>query len=165
MSQQLPSDIVVLGIGNALRCDEGVAIHALRQLAADYPLAGHVRIIDGGVVGLDLLPMMEGCDALLVIDAINAGKPPGSVIRIEGEDAPSGFLQKLSMHQAGLFDLLALLQVRNAKPPRLVIWGVQPASIEWNLEMSQTVSAAMPELLQGIAAELRSWGGLTAPAT
>jgi hydrogenase maturation protease len=153
----VPKDIVVLAIGNVLRSDEGVAIHALRRLSSDHHFPESVRLIDGGVMGLDLLPTLEGCDALLVIDAVNADRSPGEVIRIEGDDAPAAFLQKLSMHQAGLFDLLALLQVRNARPPQMVIWGVQPASLEWNLDLSPTVSAAMPKLLEGITRDLLAW--------
>ena len=69
--------VVVLGIGNSLRGDEGVGIHALNRLLQTQRLAEHVQAIDGGVLGPELLPRLEGCAALLVIDAINAEKAPG----------------------------------------------------------------------------------------
>ena len=94
--------IVVLGIGNSLRGDEGVGIHALNRLLQTQRLAEHVQAIDGGVLGPELLPRLEGCSSLLVIDAINAEKEPGTIVRLEGDEAPAMWQQKLSVHQAGV---------------------------------------------------------------
>jgi hydrogenase maturation protease len=152
------SNIVVLGIGNLLRCDEGLGVQVIQRLIADGNLPDHVRLIDGGVMGLDLLPCLEGCQALLIVDAVDARQPPGSVIRLDGELQDPQWQQKFSMHQAGVFDLLSILQLRGMLPPRVVVWGIQPASLEWSIHLSEPVAAALPELLAGIDNELNQWG-------
>jgi hydrogenase maturation protease len=155
-----PRNIVVLGMGNSLRGDDGVGIHALHRLISQYHLAEHVRPIDGGVLGLELLAHLEGCDTLLVLDAIDAGEPPGTVVRLEGKSIPVAIRQKLSMHQAGLLDLLALLEINSAAPPRLVIWGAQPHTVDWSVDLSPAVASSLDRMVADIADELRQWGGL-----
>jgi hydrogenase maturation protease len=152
--------VVVLGIGNALRGDEGIGAHALRRLVETHSLTQCVEVIDGGVLGLELLPRLEGCAALLVIDAINNDAPPGTIVRLEGEAVPAVWEQKLSMHQAGLGDMLALLRMQDKAPSRLVVWGIQPETIEWGLELSPTVAASLDQLVTCVADELGAWGAL-----
>jgi hydrogenase maturation protease len=154
------ASIIILGIGNLLRADEGLGIHAIRELTAKHRLADHVRVVDGGVMGMELLPQLEGCSSLLIVDCVDDQQPPGSIVRLEAPDIPERLQQKLSMHQAGLTDILALLRIQNTTPPRLVIWGVQPATIDWNLELSATVARSFPALVAGIVAELRAWGAI-----
>jgi hydrogenase maturation protease len=154
------ASIVILGIGNTLRADEGIGIHALERLLKNHRLADHVKAIDGGVMGLELLPYIEGSSALLLLDAIDAGKPPGTVVRLEGENVPAIWEQKLSMHQAGLADLLALLRMEGLLPQRLVLMGIQPAVIDWSLELSPAVEASCDSLVKMAADQLKSWGAL-----
>lgn len=152
--------IVVLGIGNTLRTDEGVGVHAIDRLRERHQLAEHVRVVDGGVLGLDLLPHLEDCDSLLVVDAIDGGHPPGTVMAMEGSSIPAELVNKLSMHQAGLADLLALLDLRGHRPRRLALFGVQPASLEWGLELSETLQPRLDGLVDAMADRLRAWQGL-----
>jgi hydrogenase maturation protease len=160
LAGQTTPTIVVLGIGNTLRGDEGVGIHVLQRVLAEHRLGDHVRAIDGGVMGLELLPYLEGCSALLLLDAVDAGLPPGSVVRLEGEAVPAAWEQKLSMHQAGLADLLALLRMEGLMPERLVLLGVQPAIIDWSLDLSPQVVASFDRLVEQVVDQLRSWGAL-----
>ena len=79
----------VLGLGNTLNRDEGMGVHALKPLADRLGDQPGVEILDGGTLGLNLLPIVEQCSHLLVLDAINAGKAPGTVIELErGRDSP-----------------------------------------------------------------------------
>jgi hydrogenase maturation protease len=160
MSHQSEGAIVVLGIGNTLRADEGIGIHALQRLLEKHRLPDRVRTIDGGVMGLELLPYIEGCSALLLLDAVDAGKPPGTVVRFVGEEVPAAWEQKLSMHQAGLADLLALLRMEGLMPQRLVLLGVQPATIDWSLELSPPVQAACDSLVEMAVNQLKSWDAI-----
>jgi hydrogenase maturation protease len=150
--------IAVLGIGNALCGDDGLGIHALRAIEQRGQLADHVRFIDGGVMGLDLLPHLEGAGHILILDAIQADEPPGTIIRLEGRDIPAAWQQKLSMHQAGVMDLLSMLRLRGAEPAHLVVWGIVPATIDWSLELSEPVLRSLPQLVDSVAQELRGWG-------
>ena len=83
---------------------------------------------------------------------------PGQVFRIEGEEVPRAFASKLSVHQMGLQDLLAVADLQGYMPQKLVVWGVQPECIEMGTELTETVAAALPEVIERLVAELRNWG-------
>jgi hydrogenase maturation protease len=149
---------VVLGLGNILRQDEGLGIHAVERLQARYRLPRQVRALDGGTMGLDLLPYLEDAPAVLLLDAVQTGQPPGSLVRLEGEAIPAALALKMSSHQVGLQELLATSLLRGTLPGRVVLWGIEPASIAWGLELSPVVGAAIGELVDAGARELRDWG-------
>jgi len=149
---------MVLGVGNILLQDEGLGVRALVHLSAHYSLPAEVTVVDGGALGLNLLPLIEDTDALLIIDAIAADQEPGSILRLEGEDISSALALKMSMHQVGLRELLAVSDLRQTLPSRLVLWGMQPASIGWGLELTPPVAAGLDGLVEEVVEELRSWG-------
>ncbi len=70
---------IILGIGNLLNTDEGVGIHAIRTLQQKNSV-GEFEIVDGGTLGLNLLPLVEETSHLLVLDAIDGHKAPGTLI-------------------------------------------------------------------------------------
>mgnify|MGYP001240594092 CR=1 FL=1 len=90
---------VVLGLGNTLNRDEGVGVHALAPLASRLGAQEAVELLDGGTLGLNLLPIVEECSHLLVLDAVNAGKSPGTVVELRREQIPLYSGVKLSEHQ------------------------------------------------------------------
>jgi hydrogenase maturation protease len=86
------------------------------------------------------------------------GAAPGTVFRLTGEDVPRAFASKLSVHQMGVQDLLAVAELRGHLPRELVVWGVQPGSVEVGLELTPAVAASVEAVLAGVAGELRRWG-------
>ncbi|NJN67084.1 MAG: HyaD/HybD family hydrogenase maturation endopeptidase [Chloroflexaceae bacterium] len=150
--------VLVLGIGNILLRDEGVGVRIVERLQASYHFPEEVRVLDGGTMGLDLLACLEGVERLLVIDAVDAGHPPGTLIRLEGEDIPAFLSHKISPHQVGLADLLSVARLCHLLPPTVVLFGVQPASLETGLELSPTVSAQVAPLVRAVLQELQGWG-------
>jgi hydrogenase maturation protease len=157
MQSEPPVEVAVVGIGNILRCDEGVGIHALRRLIDGGRMPPDVRAIDGGVMGLELAAYLHDVASLIIIDAIDAGKPAGTILRIERPDLSVPRPGKLSMHEAGVFDLLTVMRMNGGGPRRIIIWGIQPERIDWSLELSAPVAAAVPALVEGILNDLRSW--------
>ncbi|RME43223.1 MAG: HyaD/HybD family hydrogenase maturation endopeptidase [Chloroflexi bacterium] len=147
-----------MGLGNILLGDEGLGVRALERLLVRYTLPAQVRAIDGGVMGLDLLHYLEGIDRLLVLDAVQTGRPPGSLVRLEGEEVPAALAVKMSMHQVGLQELLAVSRFRGTLPPGLVLWGMEPASLEPGLSLSDVVEARMDGLIEAVVEELHGWG-------
>ena len=150
--------ILVLGIGNSLMNDDALGVTAIEQLRERYTFPTGVTIVDGGTLGLDLLPMLEGVKKLLVIDAIDMGAAPGALFRLEGEEVPRAFASKLSVHQMGVQDLLAVAELQGHVPEELVVWGVQPGSIEMEMCLTPAVAAALAPLLDGVIGELAGWG-------
>lgn len=150
--------ILVLGIGNALMNDDAVGVTAIEQLTERYIFPAGITIVDGGTLGLDLLPMLEEIRKLLIIDAIDMGAAPGEIFRLQGDEVPRAFASKLSVHQMGVQDLLAVAELQGHVPEELVVWGVQPGSIEMEMRLTPAVAAALAPLLESVVGELAGWG-------
>ena len=149
---------LVLGVGNKLMSDEGVGVHVIERLIETYRIPEEVQVLDGGTLGLDLLYYLEGIENLLLVDAAETGKEPGTVIRLEGEQVPAFMSIKISPHQMGVPDMLAAAKLQGTYPQRLVLWGVQPELITLGLELSPLLAARRDLLVEKLAEELREWG-------
>lgn len=149
---------VVLGLGNPLLADDGVGIEVLDRLRRGWDLPPGVDLVDGGVWGLSLLPEIEDADRLLLVDAIDLDREPGSLVVLEREDLPAFLDGKLSTHQVGLRDLLALAVFRGTLPERTVAMGLQPASMELEPGLTERVDAGMTGLMDRVLDRLRTWG-------
>ena len=152
------SAILVLGIGNVLLSDEGAGVRALECLQDTHLLPDCVQVLDGGTMGLDLLPYIERASSLLILDAVRTGRPPGSLVRLEGSEIPAVLALKLSVHQVGLQELLAASLFRQTLPSRIVLLGIEPTVIDWGLDLSVPVAASLNDLVDAAASELESWG-------
>jgi hydrogenase maturation protease len=149
---------LVLGLGNAVMGDDAFGGRVITELLRRFALPAGVRAVDGGTLGLDLLPMLENIERLLVIDALEMDAAPGSIFRLQGEEVPRAFAHKLSVHQMGLQDLLAVAELCGHLPRELVVWGTQPAVIEPGMELSAAVSAALSPVVERVVRELAEWG-------
>jgi hydrogenase maturation protease len=153
------TETLVLGLGNILLGDEGVGVKVVERLLEQYDFPEGVRVMDGGTLGLDLLPYVEDASRLLVIDAVQARKPPGTLVRMAGDEIPV-FLDasKVSPHQEGLQDLLAVAVLKGYLPDEVVLWGVQIESLGVGLDLSDAVGGQVDALVGKVLAELARWG-------
>ncbi len=150
--------ILVLGIGNLIMMDDGIGVRAAQLLAERYRFPAGVTVLDGGTLGLDLLPKLEGVNKLLVVDAIETGKRPGTRVRLSGDEVPFALETKVSPHQMGLKDLLAVASLQGHFPAELVLLGIQPERIELGMELSPAVAAQLEPLIGDVLEELAKWG-------
>ena len=151
------SEVLVLGLGNELFSDEGVGIVAARRLEA-YGLAG-VEIVDGGTLGLSLLPLVEGRRALLVLDAMLAeDRAPGEIIVYSGEDLHRESRLLYSAHQLGVTEMLAAADLVGSTPERVGAVGMVPASVETGYGLSAVAEAALPAMVDAAREVLAGWG-------
>ncbi len=168
MTHQVGMDkkqITVLGVGNILFTDEGVGIRTIEALEAEYEFAPNVSLIDGGVLGLNLLATISDADYLIVVDAIKKGGEPGSLYRLEGEEIPQRILAKNSLHQVDLLEALTLCQALD-KVPETVIVGVEPEDIKTvGLELTSPVKRKVPLLVEMVLTELDRLGASYRPQT
>lgn len=141
---------LVLGLGNLLLTDEGVGVHAARALLASGCPEG-VTVLDVGTAILDALPEIQAADRIILIDAVKADGLPGSVYRmpLEAFERPECIA---SMHGFDLTRVLALTERRDR--PEVVVIGVEPACLDWSLELSPQVREAMPTVLEALRREL-----------
>lgn len=151
-------NIAVFGIGNILLSDDGVGVHVLHKLTGDYKFPDSVDLIDGGTKGLDLLPIFENRDRVLIIDAANFRKEPGTIDTVEGDNIPAFLSTKLSVHQIGLPDLLFAAKLKNVMPEEICLIGIQPKSMDTAAELSEVIGGQMDNLIEKVLQKLREWG-------
>jgi len=152
---------VVLGLGNLLNRDEGLGVQALKRLDAQLGEQSAVELLDGGVLGLNLLMIVEECSHLLILDAVNVGKPAGSVVELRKEQIPLYAGVKLSQHQVTFQEVLGLANMRGFLPEHLHLVGIQPEDLSIGLALSPLVEQALPEVVNRAYLVLENWGLLT----
>lgn len=155
--------LLVLGLGNLICRDDGLGVAAVNYLGARHVAPEGVSVVDGGTLGLSLLPAIEDADRVIIIDAIRADMPAGSLVRIDDEDVMPAVADRLSVHQVGVADLLDGARLRGRLPPRLVLWGLVPARIDLGLELSPAVRAELPALVHHVIVEAAVMGFVFEP--
>jgi hydrogenase maturation protease len=145
---------VVLGLGNILHRDDGAGPQAISRLRADPRVPADVSLVEGGTLGLELLSYVWDCARLIVIDAIDVGEPPGTLVRMSGEELNS-LPGNSSVHQLGVSDLLVALRMLAERQPEVVLLGVQPENTDWSSELSSGVAATIDSLVEATIGELQ----------
>lgn len=148
---------VVLGLGNILNRDEGLGIQALRLLEARSGEFPEFEFLDGGVLGLNLLMIVEECSHLLVLDSIDAKKPAGMVIELAKEQIPLFAGIKMSQHQVTFQEVLGLANIRGNLPEYLYLIGIQPEDLSVGLGLSPSIENALPQVIEKTIIALNRW--------
>ena len=151
---------VVLGIGNTILTDEAAGVRAVELLEQRYRMPDNVLVIDGGTSGMEMIEDLSELDFLIVIDVVKTGQAAGTVVKIAGDEIPVFFRRKLSPHQIALPDVLASLELLDAMPKEIIVLGVEPISLELGMEMTETVAAKVPLLVEMAVTELHARGYL-----
>ncbi len=150
------ADTVVIGLGNVILSDEGVGVHALREIEASLSNQSGVMFVDGGTLGLELLSIAAGASRLLLLDAVEIGEPAGTLARFDHEQLAS-LLTGSSAHELGVADLLSALMMLGAEPQEVVLLGVQPHTTTLGTEMTPAVAGAMPGLVAAAISQIEHW--------
>lgn len=144
---------VVIGIGNPLQGDDGVGVRAVEFLRGFLPEG--VELVEGMVYGPDLLPFLEGRKKAIFIDAIDAGEEPGAVFRFSpGEVREERGTPSVSLHDFGLYELIAAARLLDQCPPDITVIAVQVKSLEVGAELSPEVDGALPQVCRLVLEEL-----------
>ena len=151
--------ITILGVGNILFSDEGFGIRVIEEIQRRYTFSENVSIVDGGVLGLNLLGVISDCDHLIVVDAIRNKGPVGSIYRLEGDAIPERIRAKNSLHQVDLLEALTLCHALD-KVPETVIIGIEPEDMETTgLELTPRIREKVNDIMNLILEELKHLGG------
>jgi hydrogenase maturation protease len=164
--------LVIVGIGNVLLRDDGVGVEVVREIErrasrGDLELPAGTTLIDGGTLGLNLLPLLAGARAIVLVDAADRGREPGAVEVVRGEAlvAPAARVGgQVAVGRGGLGELLAAARLAGAHPAAIVLVGIQPAEIAVGLELTAGVRRAVPAAIEIILDEVRRMAAST-PAT
>jgi hydrogenase maturation protease len=149
---------LVLGLGNPLMGDDGLGVAAVERLREEWELPAEVELVDGGTWGMNLLPMIEAAERLILVDAIRSGVAPGTLTVLERQELPRYFALKISPHQIDLREVLALAEWREVLPDALVAIGIEPARVEFEHGLSPTVRASMDKLIDLVVDRLEAAG-------
>jgi len=147
--------IMVMGVGNILLSDEGLGVRFLDELAKKS-LPDNVELLEGGTAGLELVHLIQDVDFLIIVDAFNAKAEPGALFRFQPGDLkiiPEQY--EVSFHQIGIIEVLAMAKVLG-QAPQTLIFGIQPKSLEWGLEISPEIQSLFPRLTELVRKEIDS---------
>lgn len=158
MSRVGVAPIVIIGIGNSMRRDDGVGLAAVAHFQdGTLPIdeaSLDVRTLDGEPARL--IEAWKGRRRVVVIDAAKAGSAPGTIHRIEvGVDSLPDWANVASSHSAGIAEAIALARALDALPEGLIIYGVEPADVAMGEGLTESVESAIPELVRRITAEVQ----------
>lgn len=152
--------IRVLGVGNLLWADEGFGIRCVEALDQAWEFPAEVELLDGGTLGLALIPLLQDATHVLLFDAVDCGREPGTLVVARDDDVPRYMNRdKMSLHQAGMNDVLASLEMLGHKPRAFTLVGVQPVELaDYGGSLTPRVRALMPQALELGLTELAAWG-------
>jgi hydrogenase maturation protease len=152
-------NITILGVGNTLYRDDGVGIRVVEKLEREYDFPDNVLVVDGGVLGINLLGVISNAGRLIVVDTVlNHGKP-GDFYRLEHHEIPYRILAKNSLHQVDLIEALTLCSSLD-HVPRTTIIGIEPKDLETLGEnLTPEIESKVDQLAQNVLEELKKLGG------
>ena len=135
--------VLILGVGNLLRSDDGFGVHVVRELESEGGIPG-AKIVDAGVAVMDMLPLVEQARRVIVVDAVSGNREPGTIYSFTakriGESTPF-----FSVHSVGLLQAIFLFH-KDAEIPSIEVVGVEPACLDYGLELSPQAQKALPSV-------------------
>lgn len=146
------SQTLVLSLGNILRGDDGIGAAVLEQLETQA-VPDHVTLIEGGTPGLETLLLWQGYERVIIVDAADMDCAFGEwrcftsdEVRLQSRDLHL----RGTLHYAGLAEALNLGEALNMLPPEIIIYGIQPRTIEWEIGLSPELTAVIPAICDNI---------------
>ena len=154
------STVLVIGIGNSLLSDDGFGVHVIKEIRPLLESDDSIKIVDGGTIGLNLLPDIEDNNHLIVVDAAEMGLSPGA-LRVLCDERMDEHLSrhKSTVHEVAMSDLLCAARLSGRSPQTRCLIAVQPGSLDWGLLPTEPVQAAISdacELIRNRIGELRA---------
>ena len=150
--------VMILGVGCILYSDEGFGVRVIEKIQRRYEFPDNVSVVDGGVLGVNLLGVISQADDLIVVDAVRNKGEPGQMYRLAGKQIPERIRAKNSLHQVDFLEALTLCQALD-KVPETVIVGVEPADIDTlSIELTPTTRVKVDTAIEMVLAELDRLG-------
>ncbi|MCP3941628.1 MAG: HyaD/HybD family hydrogenase maturation endopeptidase [Desulfobacteraceae bacterium] len=152
--------ILVLGIGNILLKDEGAGVHLVNHLEKNYQFSSNVTLLDGGSLGMRLIPWICETDVLIIADIFAGSGKPGSIYRYNYDELKGKISAKNSLHQVTFLETLATANLMEILPEKIIIHGIQPADISpWGTKMTPELKKTFPKFIGAVVNEIRAVGG------
>ncbi|MGA3055928.1 MAG: hydrogenase maturation protease [Candidatus Korobacteraceae bacterium] len=149
------SGIVIIGVGNEYRSDDGAGIAVARRLRALFPTG--VTILEESGEGAALMQAWQGATWVMLVDAVRSGASPGTIHRLDARAAPmpAGFFH-YSTHAFSVAEAVELARSLDQLPPHLVVYGIEGANFAACVELSPAVEQAVEAVVERLAQEVTS---------
>jgi hydrogenase maturation protease len=150
----LPAKLLVIGIGNAYRCDDAVGLIVAGLLKGQLPQC--YSVFEHSGEGTSLMELWTGADRVIVVDAVRAGDSPGAVSRFDATHAPlPATMFRDSTHTFSLVEAIELSRALNQLPRELIVYGVEGQDFEAGTNLSPAVQFAINHVMEGVLQDLR----------
>lgn len=156
MRGRRPELSAVLGLGNTIYSDDGTGVTALRLVQTAERLPGGTLLVDGSQFGLEAAAMIADASRLVILDAVDVGAAPGTIVRLEGADL-TGTKGGPTVHRLGIADLMTALALMGKTPAKVVLLGIQPASLGLGVGLTPAVEASIGGLVAACVRQLEDW--------
>lgn len=157
MSDPAPRAVLVIGVGNELRGDDAVGIDVARRVRALAPTPVAFDVAELQDEPTRLLDVWAGRRAVLLVDTMRSGAPPGTVARLNlSSDAPAAAAPapgSASTHALGLDEVIALARTLGRLPPTLIVYAVEGRGFALGDGRSEPVAAAVATVAETVLAE------------
>ena len=156
--------VLVLGLGNILLGDDGLGPAVIEHLLQDSEESTEqIELIDGGTQGLALLGHLGGREAIIIVDALATGAPPGTIHRFDATSSPipERLQSSCSTHAFGLGEAIELARALHRLPERVVLIGIEGRRFDAGLGLSEEVEAMAGQILEDVSSEARQLAGLS----
>lgn len=164
VSAQGQETLVVLGLGNILHGDEGFGVRVAERLHESFAFPANTAIVDGGTQGHPLLAHVEQADRLLILDAVDFGLEPATLVERDSTGIPAYLsAHKMSLHQNSFSEILALAELRDSLPQEIRLVGIQPVDLSFGHSLSKPVRAELDAAVALALAILEHWGSTARP--
>jgi hydrogenase maturation protease len=148
------TSILVIGIGNEYRSDDGLGVYVARELRHRLPES--VRVIEASGEGTALMAAWRGSAHVVIIDAVSSNEPTGAMHRLDAihETIPKNIFAS-SSHQFGVAEAVAMAKELNELPVTLTLYGIEAESFEPGIGLSESVVRSVPDVIHLIEHDMR----------
>lgn len=143
--------ILVVGVGNLLLQDEGIGVHVIQALH-EKGVPADVELLDMGTATMNIAFYLEGVQKVVIVDALKAGQPPGTIYRCGPEDLVGLEGGPVSLHDLGVVEALSMSK-KLGHSPEVVIIGVEPKTVDWGMELTDEIKEQMPKIIATVLKE------------
>lgn len=151
------NDLAIIGVGNILEKDDGVAVYATKFLEENYTFSPSVSIFNGGVEGINLLNLFMEYKHILILDAIEIEDEAGSIYHIPSSELTGYGLNSGGAHEIGVIQCFDILELMGKELPLSSVLGIVPKEIDVHIGLSETITKKFGVYIQTLLDILKSF--------
>jgi len=143
-------NLAILGVGNILEKDDGIAIYATKYLESNYSFSPEIDIINGGVEGINLLNLFMEYKHIIILDAIEIEDKAGSIYHIPSNELTGYGLNSGGAHEIGVIQCFDILELMGKDIPKSSVLGIVPDIIDVEIALSDLIKKRFPLYIQSL---------------